>query len=69
MNTLAADVGWVVYADGAQASQPMLRQNIDARTANFLNESVVNKAIKSGEHVWTDRYSNLLRVMNWKTGL
>ena len=23
----------------------------------------------TGEHVWTDRYSNLLRVMNWKTGL
>jgi class 3 adenylate cyclase/predicted Ser/Thr protein kinase len=54
MNTLAADVGWVVYDDGMQRGQPMLRQNIDARTAAFLNESIVQKSIKSGEPVWTD---------------
>src|SRR3989440_12319819 len=44
MNTLAADVGWVVYDDGFQTAQPVLRQNIDSRTAAFLNESVVQKA-------------------------
>src|SRR2546429_8931409 len=48
MNTLAADVGWVVYDDGFQTAQPVLRQNIDSRTAAFLNESVVQKAIKTG---------------------
>jgi class 3 adenylate cyclase len=54
MNTLAADVGWVVYDDDHQTGLPMLRQNIDARTATLLNESIVRNAIKAGEHVWTD---------------
>src|ERR1051325_8051278 len=54
MNTLAADVGWVVYDDHHQAGLSMLRQNIDARTATFLNESIVQNAIKTGGHVWTD---------------
>jgi GAF domain-containing protein len=55
MNTLAADVGWIVYDEG-----PMLRQNIDARTATYLNEAVVAKAIKSGQPVWTDNLTQEL---------
>jgi class 3 adenylate cyclase/predicted Ser/Thr protein kinase len=54
MSTLAADVGWVVYDDGRQAGEPMLRQNIDTRTATFLNESIVHATIKTGVPVWTD---------------
>jgi signal transduction histidine kinase len=54
MDTLSADVGWVVYRAGTQSCQPMLLQNIEAETANFLNESIVYKAIAAGELVWTD---------------
>src|SRR6516165_1577970 len=54
MDTLSADVGWVVYRAGMQSGQPMLLQNIEAEAANFLNESIVHKAIEAGELVWTD---------------
>src|SRR5207244_13525217 len=46
METLAADVGWVVYDDGHQGGRQVLRQNIDTRTAAFLNEAIVHEAIK-----------------------
>jgi class 3 adenylate cyclase/predicted Ser/Thr protein kinase len=64
MNTLAADVGWVVYDDDHQAGLPMLRQNIDTRTATLLNESIVRNAIKTGEHVWTDNLAKDLSAPN-----
>ena len=41
METLAADVGWVVYDDGHQGGRQVLRQNIDTRTAAFLSGSLL----------------------------
>src|SRR5438552_10459439 len=60
MSTLAADVGWVVYDDGHQAGRPVLRHNIDTRTAALLNELIVHEAIKTGELVWTDNLAQEL---------
>jgi class 3 adenylate cyclase/predicted Ser/Thr protein kinase len=54
MTTLEADLGWVVYDDGGQGGRQVIRQNIEARTAAFLNDNIVHEAIKTGEHVWTD---------------
>jgi class 3 adenylate cyclase/predicted Ser/Thr protein kinase len=54
MATLEADLGWVVYDDGHRSGRQVWRQNVDARTASFLNEAVVDQAIGTGRHVWTD---------------
>src|SRR5207244_9537610 len=50
----------VVYDDGRQSGRPVLRHNIDTRTATLLNELIVHEAIKSGELVWTDNLAKEL---------
>ena len=66
MATLEADLGWVVYADGHHGGWQVWRQNVDARTATFLNEAVVNEAIRTGQHVWTDDLAGEVTAPNLK---
>src|ERR1051326_5906654 len=54
MATLGADLGWIVQHDGHPNGPQTLRQNIDTRTATFLDQAIVEQAIAAGEHVWTD---------------
>ena len=64
METLAADLGWVVYDDGHVSGRQVWRQNIDTRTAAFLNDAIVNAAIASGQHMWTDDLARELTSPN-----
>ncbi len=66
MLTLEAELGWIVYDDGPHSSRQVWRQNVDARTAAFLNEAVVNDAIAGGQHVWTDDLAHDLTAPNLK---
>jgi len=66
MATLEADLGWVVYDDGHRGGRQVWRQNVDARTATFLNEAVVDAAIRTGQHVWTDDLARELTSPNLK---
>src|SRR5207247_1244306 len=40
------------------------RQNIDTRTAAFLNDTIVHGAIKAGEHVWTDNLAKDISALS-----
>ena len=64
MATLAADLGWVIYDDGQAGGRQMWRQNIDLRTATFVNEAVVNEAMQTGQHVWTDHLAEDIAAPN-----
>src|SRR5436190_261080 len=66
MTTLAADLGWLVYDDGGPGARQVLRQNVDTRTAAFLNDAIVHEAIKAGEHVWTDNLAKDLASASLK---
>jgi hypothetical protein len=71
---IATPDGAVKIKPGFSGSLPLTQQiDLNVRYVLTRNDGRVTESHwllpeATGEHIWTDRYSNLLRVMDWRSG-